>query len=39
MKVVIVGGGQMGTYIASLLLKSKCDVMVIESREIGRAHV
>lgn len=33
MKVVIVGGGQMGTYIASLLLKSKCDVMVIESRE------
>ena len=33
MKVVIVGGGQMGTYIASLLLKSKCDVIVIENRE------
>lgn len=33
MKVVIVGGGQMGTYIASLLLKSKCDVVVIENRE------
>jgi trk system potassium uptake protein len=35
MKVIIVGGGQMGAYIASLLLKMKsdCAVTVIENRE------
>lgn len=34
MKVIIVGGGQMGAYIASLLLKSDCAVTVIENREV-----
>ncbi|MCX7773225.1 MAG: NAD-binding protein [Clostridia bacterium] len=33
MKVIIVGGGQVGTYIANLLLKSNCTVRVIENRE------
>ena len=33
MKVIIVGGGQVGTYIASLLLKNKCTVTVIENRD------
>jgi trk system potassium uptake protein len=33
MKVIIVGGGQMGAYIASLLLKNDCAVTVIENRE------
>jgi trk system potassium uptake protein len=34
MKVIIVGGGQMGAYIASLLLKNDCTVTVIENREV-----
>lgn len=33
MKVIIVGGGQMGTYLAALLLKNKCDVTLIENRD------
>ncbi len=33
MKVIIVGGGQMGAYIATLLLKNHCTVTVIENRE------
>lgn len=33
MKVIIVGGGQMGAYIATLLLKNDCSVTVIENRE------
>ena len=34
MKVIIVGGGQMGAYIATLLLKNDCAVTVIENREV-----
>lgn len=33
MKVIIVGGGQVGAYIANLLLKNNCTVKVIENRE------
>ena len=33
MNVVIIGGGQVGAYIANLLLESKHHVMVIENRE------
>ena len=33
MKVIIIGGGQVGAYIADLLLKSDCLVKVIENRE------
>jgi trk system potassium uptake protein TrkA len=33
MKVIIVGGGQVGAYIADLLLKNKFSVKVIENRE------
>ena len=33
MKVIIIGGGQVGAYIANLLLKDHCDVKVIENRE------
>ena len=33
MKVIIIGGGQVGAYIANLLLKNHCDVKVIENRE------
>jgi len=33
MKVIIIGGGQVGTYIANLLLNSNCLVTVIENRE------
>lgn len=33
MKVIIVGGGQVGAYIANLLLKNNCSVKVIENRE------
>lgn len=33
MKVIIIGGGQIGAYIANLLLKSHCTVKVIENRE------
>ena len=32
MKVIIIGGGQVGTYIAKLLLNNNCSVMVIENR-------
>lgn len=33
MKVIIVGGGQVGAYIANILLKNDCEVKVIENRE------
>ncbi len=33
MKVIIIGGGQTGAYIASILLANKCEVTVIENRE------
>lgn len=33
MKVIIIGGGQIGAYIANLLLKNQCSVKVIENRE------
>jgi trk system potassium uptake protein TrkA len=33
MKVIIVGGGQVGIYIANLLLQNKCAVKIIENRE------
>jgi trk system potassium uptake protein TrkA len=33
MKVIIIGGGQVGAYIANLLLKDNCSVKVIENRE------
>ena len=48
MKVIIIGGGQVGAFIAQSLLKSKIEVKVVEHRphifeklkhEIGRAHV
>jgi len=32
MKVIIIGGGQVGAYIAGILLKNKCEVKVIENR-------
>jgi len=33
MNVIIVGGGQVGSYIASLLLFNKYDVKIIDNRE------
>ena len=33
MKVIIIGGGQTGAYIANILLSNKCEVTVIENRE------
>lgn len=33
MNVIIIGGGQVGAYIANLLIEGKHDVMVIENRE------
>jgi len=33
MKVIIIGGGQVGAHIASLLLNNNCTVKVIENRE------
>ena len=33
MKVIIIGGGQTGAYIANILLANKCEVTVIENRE------
>ena len=33
MKIIIVGGGQIGGYIANLLLKNNHNVTVIENRE------
>lgn len=33
MKAIIVGGGQVGAYIASVLIQNKLDVKVIENRE------
>jgi len=33
MKVIIVGGGQVGAYIAQTLIKNKIDVKVIENRQ------
>lgn len=33
MKVIIIGGGQVGVYIANLLLSNNCSVKVIENRE------
>ena len=32
MKIIIVGGGQIGSYITSLLLKNNHEVRVIENR-------
>jgi trk system potassium uptake protein TrkA len=34
MKVIIIGGGKVGAYIAKLLLNSNCSVKLIENREI-----
>ena len=34
MKVIIIGGGQTGAYIANLLLSNKCSVKVIENRGV-----
>jgi trk system potassium uptake protein TrkA len=33
MKIIIVGGGQVGSYLASLLLKQGNDVKIVEMRE------
>lgn len=33
MKVIIIGGGQVGSYVADLLIKHDCDVRIIENRE------
>lgn len=33
MKVIIIGGGQTGAYIANILLANKCEVTVIDNRE------
>jgi trk system potassium uptake protein len=33
MKVIIIGGGQVGAYIAKLLLNNNCSVKVIDNRE------
>ncbi|MDP4152290.1 MAG: TrkA family potassium uptake protein [Bacillota bacterium] len=33
MNVIIIGGGQVGAYVAGLLLKNNCTVKVIENRE------
>jgi len=33
MKVIIIGGGQTGAYIANILLANKCEVTVVENRE------
>jgi trk system potassium uptake protein TrkA len=33
MKVIIIGGGHVGAYIADILLKNDCSVKVIENRE------
>lgn len=32
MKVIIIGGGKVGAYIANLLLNNNCSVKVIENR-------
>jgi trk system potassium uptake protein TrkA len=32
MKVIIVGGGKIGSYVADLLIKQDCDVTIIEKR-------
>ena len=39
MKIIIVGGGQVGSYLASLLLKSGHDVKVVEIREKQLANL
>jgi trk system potassium uptake protein TrkA len=33
MKVIIIGGGKVGSYIAELLMNSKCSIKVIEHRK------
>lgn len=33
MNVIIIGGGQVGAYIANLILKNNCSIKVIENRE------
>lgn len=33
MKVIVIGGGKVGTYLANLLLNNNCSVKVIENRE------
>lgn len=39
MKVMIIGGGKVGTYLAEKLLAEKHDVRLIEIREEERAHI
>lgn len=39
MKVMIIGGGKVGTYLAEKLLAEKHDVRMIEIREEERAHI
>ena len=34
MKVIIIGGGNVGAYIAKILLENNCSVKVIENREV-----
>ena len=34
MNVIIIGGGQVGAYIANMLIKNNCSVKVIESRNV-----
>ena len=38
MKVMIIGGGKVGTYLATYLLKEKHEVKVIELRSERAAH-
>ncbi|MDF9824650.1 trk system potassium uptake protein TrkA [Breznakia sp. PF5-3] len=33
MKVIVIGGGQVGSYVASILLKHDCEVKIIENRK------
>jgi K+ transport systems, NAD-binding component len=33
MKVLIIGGGQVGSYVASILVKHECEISIIEYRE------
>lgn len=39
MKVMIIGGGKVGTYLAEKLLAEKHDVRLIEIRESERSHI
>lgn len=31
-KVIIIGGGQVGAYLANLLIEKKCEVLIVENR-------